>query len=559
MKQSFSGPNSPPPVSPARDSRNFTEVSGMNGINNQSKISDLSQTAQAFAGMKARYDGLLGMFDSGSRESSGSNSVHNGGNTRIGEISQHFLADESAEIEVQQWNTMWTHLVSMISQVIDINQCLAGRAMPKTGNEKRAILVDLVSRLCELKGPSKTDEDFKKLQRKYQKTKQLMEKLRNQGNTMMQEVQKNKEMITQHLSDFGKSEDNELNAKIRELEELLRIQVEKQTQLLAYDLRRHNKRFNKRKQRKTANEIVVQEESEIDEQTETENDSELDELDDDDEYEEEDIEEVIASKNEQIRKIAKSIKQIEQRKGKNKGSKPEKKQVDSNYLVKDIKDRIVNHQKKQIEDIKYIKSQQKRSNIERRKSPKNKISQYDDIADIKDAFDTLNKIENVKSQNARRITRKAKTQIEISDSSSDDTINKFIPRTQPPPKRRKVYKEHTDSEDFLGMTPRNIEIQFERKKKPKSSNIQEFDQNIKRNIRKTDDTLPKNCKQIRKTFGNNVNQLVDVTNNLKNDYRRLRHALGNDSSSGSDLSIEQLSKIHDSLLSVEQQFDQISD
>ena len=71
-------------------------------------------------------------------------------------------------------------------------------------------------------------------------------------------------------------------------------------------------------------------------------------------------------------------------------------------------------------------------------------------------------------------------------------------------------------------------------------------------------SLKEDGKLLRRRYGNHVNQLVDLTNHLADDYHRLGQFLGTDHN-GCDFSIDKLSKIHDSLLSVERQLDSISD
>jgi hypothetical protein len=61
---------------------------------------------------------------------------------------------------------------------------------------------------------------------------------------------------------------------------------------------------------------------------------------------------------------------------------------------------------------------------------------------------------------------------------------------------------------------------------------------------------PKRVAATRTESPSDVNQLVDLTNQLRNDYRRLGQYFGGDSG-GADLSIEQLSKLNDSLFTAE--------
>ncbi|OHT08188.1 hypothetical protein TRFO_23322 [Tritrichomonas foetus] len=690
------------PISPPKNSTEMSETQSaiqnskqgnLQNLNNSrnftnSNISNLSQTAQMFDGMKQRYEGLMGMFSSQSSSESGldsleKNSIHhsisnavNGTSspTFIGDISSNFLVDENAEIEIQQWNIMWNHLISMISNIVPVNP---KATFVKTGNERRAILVDLISKLCENGGINpKLNEDYNKLQKKYSKSKKLLQKLRAQGEYLMDEVRINKELLNKHLNDFSTAEDSQLSEKIRQLEELLRRQVERQTELLSIDLQeqakqlsrqnnqkvpknkpsaiRHhchhqkiprihrkdnqipkqhhknpnrNKRNRHRKHNETLDLIecnnfsdnslelfderqnphknnknhqnyrVINENedgynsgNDFDSEYEYEYDYYSDETSDDDfDYEEEDLDEIISKKNQQIRRIAKAIQRIEQRRNKkqhakitnsNKCNTKTPKKEENVNLLNEIEEKIINHQKQQLVELELHKDSLFTKQTPSSRPKPAKIEQNSDS-------EIINEIEHLRNQAKKRKTptlnknrkthSKAKTQIVESEdfSSSDNYLNKArasqkIPKTQPRPKRIIVLDDSEENSDNLSRKhQKSYKIHQNMKQNQNFTNYTKTisnnaktnrnECNGKENHTKQDKKAKNNeATEIRRKFGNNVNQLVDVTNNLKNDYKRLKKVLGGDSN-GSDLSIEQLSKIHDSLLSIEQKIETSSE
>lgn len=140
-----------------------------------------------------------------------------------------FPIDKNAELEVQQWELVWTHVISMITQVIDCHDVTA-----ETGLDKRAILIDLVSKLCESATQPKQNEEYANLKRKYEKCKASLKKLKAQSQTLLSEVQKNKSILETHLTEFQSKEQDALSSQIKQLEDLLKQQLEKQTEFLNY-------------------------------------------------------------------------------------------------------------------------------------------------------------------------------------------------------------------------------------------------------------------------------------------------------------------------------------
>ena len=115
------------------------------------------------------------------------------------------------EFELQCWNVMWTHLVSMITQVVDYPN-----VFPQTGDEKRAVLVDLVVKLCEAASDPKEDDEYERLREKYTKCKQELKKLKEIDGDVTQA-----------------DEQIHMVAEIKQLKSLVRQQIERQEEFFA--------------------------------------------------------------------------------------------------------------------------------------------------------------------------------------------------------------------------------------------------------------------------------------------------------------------------------------
>lgn len=126
-------------------------------------------------------------------------------------ISVDMSVNETPEFELQCWNVMWTHLVSMITQVVDYPN-----VFPQTGDEKRAVLVDLVVKLCEAASDPKENDEYERLRQKYTKCKQELKKL------------KEMEGDVTHTH-----EQSPMVAEIQQLKSLVRQQIERQEEFFA--------------------------------------------------------------------------------------------------------------------------------------------------------------------------------------------------------------------------------------------------------------------------------------------------------------------------------------
>ena len=127
-----------------------------------------------------------------------------------------------AEFELQSWNLMWSHLFGMITQVVDYPN-----VFPESGDQKRAVLVELVVRLCESASEPKEGEDYAKLKKKYKKCKESLKSLKAQSNDLLQEVEKSKKSV----DDQTKTQQDALFSEIKQLEGLVKQQIERQEEL----------------------------------------------------------------------------------------------------------------------------------------------------------------------------------------------------------------------------------------------------------------------------------------------------------------------------------------
>jgi hypothetical protein len=182
--------------------------------------SQLSESSRRYEDMRQRYEGLLRILSQPGNDAASSNSD-------LHELSMPYAADETADLEIQQWNLMWTHLISMTTQVIEYGEISA-----KSGSEKRTVLVDIVGKLCEAASAPKNTEAFATLQKKYQRSKQALRKLKAQGEALLQEVERNKAILETHLSEFSVRDETKLAHQIRQLQTLLKKQLVSQTEFL---------------------------------------------------------------------------------------------------------------------------------------------------------------------------------------------------------------------------------------------------------------------------------------------------------------------------------------
>ncbi|KAH0787466.1 hypothetical protein GPJ56_008661 [Histomonas meleagridis] len=106
----------------------------------------------------------------------------------------------------------------MIGQVVPVSNIRF-----KTGSDKRAILVDLVSKLCDLAITPKQTKEYMRLKEKYQNCK-----------LEIKELQEKNQQISQEIDALPKENTNdpELERKVQKLSQLIKRQIHTQTKLI---------------------------------------------------------------------------------------------------------------------------------------------------------------------------------------------------------------------------------------------------------------------------------------------------------------------------------------
>ena len=113
----------------------------------------------------------------------------------------------------------------------------------------------------------------------------------------------------------------------------------------------------------------------------------------------------------------------------------------------------------------------------------------------------------------------------------------------------KLREAEEEAEEILRRTQRRRQQQPDPEPKPDRKSKPKH---------KPDSEKKQKC-ALKKRYGTHVNQLVDLTNQLCSDYRKLGDIGEFDSASLSELSIDRLSLLNDSLTSEEQHFSSVSD
>ena len=131
-----------------------------------------------------------------------------------------------AEFELQSWNLMWSHLFGMITQVVDYPN-----VFPESGDQKRAVLVELVVKLCESASEPKEGEDYAKLKKKYKKCKESLKCLKAQSDELLQEVEQSRRSIDEQTKTQQARDQEALFSEIKQLEGLVKQQIERQEEL----------------------------------------------------------------------------------------------------------------------------------------------------------------------------------------------------------------------------------------------------------------------------------------------------------------------------------------
>lgn len=511
-------------------SLDLTELQAQNShlqYENSNKTEVLSHISKENNEIKKKYEDLLRAFSNQkntttSTYSSSNPTTNNPNSTHFFEnMTQSFLPDERAEREVQLWTEMWTHIVSMISNVIPVSNTVS-----HTGNERRAILVDLISRLCQLaKDPS--SGQYSSLLKKYTKVKEKLKYYQSQQSKLIEEVNKYKNLLDQKNNADTENDEAVLSQKIKTLETLLHKLIEKQRhlQLMSIDStlkptfesaslftskkNQQNQSIQNQKEQQTQYQHRV---IQIDEDSDMSSSSNLTEANNNNfsfQSPSNNYKTNNHISNQSVTKTKLSTSQISQTN--NEFIKPNKNNVKKKKEVtQSISKRLG------IDEISGISSNIENIETHSRKTKKKTTKLIDDDeVDFSYSNDSDLDIENYRHQ------------LSSAEAEADEILAKSLN------KRRNM------------MNVREINQNSEQiqKTKRKSRNIK-----IKRN-------RSEDGNEIQKKYGNHVNQLVNLANHFAEDYYRLGKFFGNDPSQ-SDLSISHLSKLHDSLLSVEKQLDE---
>jgi hypothetical protein len=162
----------------------------------------LSEGSRRDEEMCQRYEGLLQVLSS----------------PGLQELSMPYATNENADLEIQQWNLTWSHLISMATQVIDYGEITAN-----SDHEKRTILTDIIARLCDAAA------DRKKTREKCRRYKEAFRRLTTRGDTLLHEVKRNKAILESHRASGSVPGEGELAGQICQLQGLLKRQHESET------------------------------------------------------------------------------------------------------------------------------------------------------------------------------------------------------------------------------------------------------------------------------------------------------------------------------------------
>ena len=183
----------------------------------QSKTEELDRTNAEFNQMKVKYQDLLRL--AGTHDLSSSSEIADGVSGVYNKNSQ--------SIEIQQWNQMWTRCVGMATQVLVLPQVPSS-----TDDQKRAVLIDIVSKLCDrIKHPEQM-ESFKSLKKKYSKSKKNLFNLNQRCMQLMDMVHKNAKVLEDYIQEANTNEKENFSEKLEELGEILAEQLKQEEALI---------------------------------------------------------------------------------------------------------------------------------------------------------------------------------------------------------------------------------------------------------------------------------------------------------------------------------------
>lgn len=178
-------------------------------------VESLNQTRKEYNEVKMRYDKLLKLAEQ-QNESSSSSCNPDG---KSGQISQG-----QDSIELQQWNSMWTRLITMITRYVPYPS-----APSRSDSEKRAILIDLVSKLCD---QVTNQNEFEILKKKYSKAKKNLHILNSKYSELVQTVHVNSKILNERINKVNTAESDKFAQKLDELGDIIAQQLKQEEQLI---------------------------------------------------------------------------------------------------------------------------------------------------------------------------------------------------------------------------------------------------------------------------------------------------------------------------------------
>ena len=539
-------------------SLDLTELQAQNSqfqYENTNKTEILSQISKENNEIKKKYEDLLRAFSNQKSNSTNTYSSPNPTTNTVNSthffenMTQSFLPDEKAEREIQLWTEMWTHIVSMISNVIPISTI-----EPHSGNERRAILVDLISRLCQLaKDPS--NDQYSNLLKKYTKIKEKLKYSQQQQSKMTDEINKYKQLLDQKNNAETINDETVLSQKIKTLEGLLHKLIEKQRRLQLISINselkpsiengslftsKQEQNQSLRQQVEQQNQIqhrVIQFDEDSDESSSTD-ENEMNENNANSKTNNYNYQNSLATNNytksklnnhitnQSLTKTKLSSSQISQTNKELNNNNSYKKNLNKKKEVKQSISKRLG-----IDEISGISSAVENKEIHSRKNRKKKSVNLNDNEEVD--FMYSNESSDNQDDNFSHLNENYRHQLSSAEAEADEILAKALKKR----KRQKNLEENNYNYEYIQKTKRR--------------NRSNSSKSTKKNRIKNDDG-----KEIQKSYGNHINQLVSLANHFADDYYKLGKFFGNEND-GSEYSISHLSKLHDSLLSVEKQLDEV--
>ena len=486
---------------------------------NQRLKSELERTTSEFNQMKVKYEELLKLVDT--KDASSSSGISNS-------ISGTYCKD-SQSIELQQWNQMWTRCVGMATKVIPFP------SVPATSDqEKRAVLTDIVSKLCDIAKHPEQTEEFKGLKKKYSKAKKSLYHLNQRCAQLMDMVHKNAKTLEGYLEDAHTNEKENISQKLEELGEILAEQIRQENALIRESTARKGKLQTAMRSMKKS---YINDSDSGDDESES-SDSE---------------EEVKRRKHYSSKKYAKKEKKVKASRQQLFSESTDDSSSEDEKKLRKIKQQL---SKLGIED-----SEESEDEPPRKKKYHAKIKYVDsESCDDSDSADEISNKHSrivskqksyIKEKNASRNISKRYLQASDSDDSSEEemqhtSVAKSILKTR---KAQKISSSETEEEE-------SADEDFKPSKSglSKSRYVREDAAILNAQLESSSSMKREHCAKcekingLRRKYGNNLNKLVGVTNKFGQTYNHMKHQI--DSSSDDDVSpsISRISYINDSVV-----------